>query len=93
MPAHTRFFYSSEPYINTAFPAFMKQNGYSASAFFPTSGIFYNSRNAFVRYGFDDFFDWKDLGLASDWLTSDIELAEVFVKKTISFDDKKPFFS
>ena len=38
------------PYINAAFPAFMKQNGYATSAFFPTSGIFYNSRKAHLNF-------------------------------------------
>ena len=84
---------SISPYIENALPNFLKRKGYATSAFVATSGVFYNTKTAFHRYGFDEFGDWKDLQLSKDWAAPDSELTAAFVKKSLDFDKTKPFFS
>ena len=84
---------SISPYIAGALPDFLKRKGYATSAFVATNGVFYNSRNAYGRYGFEEFYDWKDLQLSQDWAAPDSEMASAFVKKSHAFEPGKPFFS
>jgi phosphoglycerol transferase MdoB-like AlkP superfamily enzyme len=80
------------PYIEAALPAYLRRRGYVSAALYPATGVFFNVRNAYGRYGFDYFWDSQDLALSHPWAAGDIELAQAFVKKSRSFGEA-PFFS
>ena len=81
------------PFIEKALPAFLKSYNYTTSSLFPIKGVFYNTRSAFLRYGFDHFWDAADLGFANNWTPPDTDMAHEWVKKTYGFNFTSPFFS
>lgn len=80
------------PHISGGFPAYLQRRGYLTAAFYPATGAFVNARKAYSHYGFHHFWDSRDLELSHEWKTTDVELAESFVKKSASFQDNA-FFS
>jgi phosphoglycerol transferase MdoB-like AlkP superfamily enzyme len=82
------------PAIDKAISAEFKQRGYQTSVFYTASGAFQNARVAYQKYGFDEFFEPKDLGFKQEWLTlPDTEIAKAFVDKTKDLNPSKPFFA
>lgn len=80
------------PYIRAAFPSFLAAHGYHTKAFYPAAGKFYNAEKAYRRYGFQEFLDSRMLNLPHEWSSSDVEIANAFIKKTHEFDSEL-FFS
>jgi hypothetical protein len=78
-------------YVDGAFPDYLRRKGYRTNLFY-TDGELYNARNAYARYGFDDFWDHNQLELSDPWHPRDTEMAANFVKRSHDFDTQ-PFFS
>ncbi len=79
------------PYIDGGFPAYLKQKGYRTIAFY-TDGEFYNARAAYGHYGFDTFWDFRQLPLNDHWHVRDTEMADAFVRRSHEFE-AGPFFA
>lgn len=77
-------------FINEAFPAYLRRRGYRTFAFYPAAGSFYNTRSAYRDYGFDTFWDAKDLALP-EWNSSDIMMQEAFGRKLQEFSERQFF--
>jgi phosphoglycerol transferase MdoB-like AlkP superfamily enzyme len=75
------------PRVQDTLPNLLRRLGYQTIAIYPVAGSFLNARNAYRDYGFDKFFDIKDLGLIP-WHTSD---AQIFAAAKRVYDrEKKP---
>ncbi len=46
-------------YSKRTFPRYLRERGYSVSAFMNSEGSFYNYQNGYANYGFNQFFDEK----------------------------------
>ena len=67
---------SLSPYIKNTFVTYLSKRGYRTQAFYAVPGTFYNARNAYKNYGFQDFYDSIDLGHGMDWSLTDSHLAD-----------------
>ena len=75
------------PRLRDSLPLLLKRLGYQTIAVYPVAGNFLNARNAYKAYGFDKFYDARDLGLKV-WHTSD---AQMFAAaKKVYDENKKP---
>ncbi|MEP6897735.1 MAG: LTA synthase family protein [Rhodanobacter sp.] len=75
------------PRVQDSLPRLLQRLGYQTIAVYPVGGGFLNARNAYRSYGFDKFYDIKDLGLVM-WHTSD---AQIFAAAKRVYDrEKKP---
>ena len=75
------------PRLRDSLPLLLKRLGYQTIAVYPVAGNFLNARNAYKAYGFDKFYDARDLGLKV-WHTSD---AEMFAAaKKVYDENRKP---
>lgn len=81
------------PLIKEAFPAYLRRRGsYKTIAFYSAGDNFYNSRDAYLKYGFDEFLDPRSLGLA-EWDIKDSDLAASMVRRLEESDPGRPFFA
>ncbi len=84
---------SISPYINHAFPHYLRARGYSTLAFYPVEKRFYNAGNAYRNYGFEKFFDGPELGISADWEKfTDTKFVDSVVKQ-LEMWPQSPFFS
>jgi hypothetical protein len=75
------------PRVQDSLPRLLQRLGYQTIAIYPVGGSFLNARNAYRAYGFDKFYDIKDLGLVM-WHISD---AQIFAAAKRVYDrEKKP---
>lgn len=75
------------PRIRDSLPMLLNRLGYLTIGVYPAGGNFINARNAYKAYGFDKFYDVKDLGLV-EWHTSDAQMFAAV--KTVYDENKKP---
>ncbi len=68
--AHT----SVAPFVAGGLPRRLVEAGYKTSAYYPATGDFYNTRAAYGNYGFQHFFDSRDLALQEEWHSTDEQL-------------------
>jgi hypothetical protein len=84
---------SLAPRLRIALPQYLRSLGYRTVAVYPTSGDFLSARAAYAHYGFDEFYDIKDLRLPDEW--GDTHDSMVF-DKALSLaerqDDPRPVF-
>lgn len=52
---------------NITFPKFLRNYGYETVGLYPVTGDFYSAESAYLRYGFNQFFDYSGLDLDFDW--------------------------
>jgi phosphoglycerol transferase MdoB-like AlkP superfamily enzyme len=67
---------SLSPYIHNTFATYLNSRGFHTHAFYAVPGTFYNARNAYKNYGFQDFYDSIDLGHGVAWGLSDSALID-----------------
>ena len=67
---------SLSPYIHNTFVTYLGGRGYHTHAFYAVPGTFYNARNAYKNYGFQDFYDSIDLGHGAAWGLPDFALID-----------------
>jgi len=79
------------PHVVRALPKYLRAKGYQTFAFYSVSGVFLSARPAYQRYGFDQFWDNKDLSLSQEWKPADTEMAEAFARKFELFGDSPTF--
>lgn len=80
------------PLIRHSFATYLSGKGYSTTAVYPVSGVFFNARNAYRNYGFQRFFDADDLALHSGWgVIRDPEIVER--AKGVLAKSSQPFFA
>jgi hypothetical protein len=77
--------------VREAFPAYLARKGYHTSAFYSADGTFFNARRAYQQYGFEHFWDARDLALPG-WKMSDIQMAEAFRQRLPGIPDS-PFLA
>jgi hypothetical protein len=77
--------------VREAFPAYLVRKGYHTFAFYSADGTFFNARRAYQQYGFEQFWDARDLALPG-WRMSDIQMAEAFRQRVADISDS-PFFA
>lgn len=77
--------------IVEAFPSYVRRRGLGTFAFYPATGSFYNTRHAYLRYGFETFWDAHDLSLP-EWDSTDTMIAEAFGRKLPDMGER-PFFA
>ncbi|TBR36119.1 MULTISPECIES: LTA synthase family protein [Dyella] len=65
--------YVLAPHVRDALPQQLQRLGYLTVAIYPTNGAFLNGRNAYKAYGFDQFYDAKELGL-EEWEETDTQM-------------------
>ena len=82
---------SLSPYIDRSFATYLRDLGYRTIAFFPNRGDFYNARNAYAAYGFEEIYDSEALGLGR-WVEDDGAIA-ASVEKTLGPEPDSPFFA
>ncbi len=80
------------PHVRNTLPGRFGALGYRTVTFYATSGLFYDVRNVFRRYGFTEFFDRGDLELAEEWTPPDPSLAEAAVAR-MPADPERPLFA
>ena len=81
------------PYIKQSFATYLGDRGYRTAGFYATPGNFYNARNAYKHYGFQNFYDSMDLGYTSpDWLWTDHEFMKGVVRK-LGENPDGPFYA
>lgn len=68
--------YNLAPRVTYTLPRALKAAGYKTIAIYPMSGNFINARNAYRYYGFDEFIEGSNLGLASE--STDTDLMQIF---------------
>lgn len=79
--------YVLAPRVTYSLPRFLDKLGYETIAIYPTDGNFVNGRNAYKAYGFDKFYDVKDLHLTM-WHATD---AQIFTAaRKVYEENKKP---
>jgi hypothetical protein len=79
------------PYIKKSLPMYLKQYGYTSSAYYAALGSFFNARNAFLAYGFDYFYDGKDLDLP-EWDAKDAQIVDAVLSHSDYESIHYPFF-
>lgn len=79
--------YVLSPHVRDSLPQQLQRLGYLTVAIYPTNGAFLNGRNAYTAYGFDQFYDAKDLGL-EEWEESDTQMFDA--AKRVYDKVKKP---
>lgn len=85
---------SISPYVKKAFPHYMKELGYVTSAYYPVDGAFYNAKNAYKNYGFDNYYDSNQLGVTNHWdKFSDSEYTDAILKKISAESFQNQFFA
>ena len=67
---------SVSPFVSQSFATYLRDKGYETWVFIPHDGAFYNYRNAYQHYGFQNILDSIDLRQTVEWYDSDIELIE-----------------
>jgi hypothetical protein len=73
---------SLSPFVNNSLVHYLKARDYRTLAFYGVGGAFYNARNAFKKYGFDAFYDKRDLDLmAPGWSATDEDILRAVVAK------------
>ncbi|WP_266170880.1 LTA synthase family protein [Dyella subtropica] len=65
--------YVLSPHVRDSLPQQLQRLGYLTVAIYPTNGAFLNGRNAYKAYGFDQFYDAKELGL-TEWDETDTQM-------------------
>lgn len=61
--------YTIVPNLNLSLAREFQKNGYHTIGLYPINGTFFNARNAYRAYGFDEFLDGKDLGFGDEkWI-------------------------
>lgn len=58
---------SLAPRLRHSLPKYLQGLGYRTIAVYPTDGHFLSATLAYEHYGFDEFYDRRDLGLGDDW--------------------------
>ncbi len=53
---------SLSQYSRNTFPRYLRDRGYSTSAYTNVHGEFYHYEQGYLNYGFEDFYDWDALG-------------------------------
>lgn len=83
------------PYVKRTIAISLSESGYVTSAFYPTSGDFYNASKAYRKYGFREFLDGLDLGLGATWRKSDVDVMRAYLDRhhRLHGSDTAPFFS
>jgi phosphoglycerol transferase MdoB-like AlkP superfamily enzyme len=81
---------SLSPFVGRSFATYMREHGYRTWAFFPHGGDFYNARNAYENYGFQNILDSADLG-HGNWIETDREVA-ASVQAALGPAPDSPFF-
>jgi phosphoglycerol transferase MdoB-like AlkP superfamily enzyme len=82
---------SLSPFVDRSIATYLRDRGYHTWAFFPHGGEFYNARNAYANYGFENILDSRDLG-KGDWLANDVGMASS-VAETLGAEPQQPFFA
>jgi hypothetical protein len=82
---------SLSPYVHRSLATYLRDIGYRTVAFFPNRGDFYNARNAYAAYGFENVYDSEMLGLGG-WVEDDRAMA-ASVETTLSPEPDSPFFA
>jgi phosphoglycerol transferase MdoB-like AlkP superfamily enzyme len=79
------------PYIRKSLPMYLKEYGYVSSAYYAPLGSFFNARKAFLAYGFDYFYDGKDLDLP-EWDAKDARIVSAVLSHAAAEPSHYPFF-
>ena len=79
--------YVLAPHVRDSLPQQLQRLGYLTVAIYPTNGAFLNGRNAYTAYGFEQFYDAKDLGL-EEWEETDAQMFDA--AKRVYDKVKKP---
>jgi hypothetical protein len=58
---------SLAPRLRHSLPKYLQSLGYRTVAVYPTDGHFLSATLAYQHYGFDEFYDRRDLQLGDDW--------------------------
>lgn len=81
------------PYIKQSLATYLSRRGYRTAGFYATRGNFYNARNAYKSYGFQNFYDSLDLGhLPDDWAWTDSAFMKGVIKK-LGENPEAPFYA
>jgi len=84
---------SLAPRLHASLPLHLRALGYRTVAVYPTDGNFLSAASAYDYYGFDEFYDARDLRMPSEW--GDTRDAMVFAKAlqlAQRADDPRPVF-
>ena len=79
------------PFVRKSLVTYLVDKGYDTAAYYPWAGSFYNARRAYGNYGFQRFFDDRELGLV-DSQSSDRTIAATALERSRSVQGA-PFFS
>lgn len=77
------------PFVHRSFVTYLRAKGYDTTAYYSWPGDFYNARAAYANYGFDHFFDSRDLGLGE--FGSDLDVAASVLPRLKTFQHRPAF--
>ncbi len=81
------------PHMNFSFAKHLKKLGYRTVAIYPVAGNFLNAREAYEKYGFDEFYATEELGITTHWQsTPDSVVFKKAMQVVRSSEDKRPIF-
>jgi hypothetical protein len=84
---------SLAPRMRTSLPLQLRALGYRTVAVYPTDGNFLSATSAYSYYGFDEFYDARDLNMPSEWGdTRDAMVFEKALQLAQRQDDPRPVF-
>jgi len=84
---------SLAPRLKHALPQYLRALGYRTVAVYPTDGNFLSATLAYQHYGFDEFYDRRDLGLPDDWpQTRDRMVFDKALRLAAKSGDARPVF-
>lgn len=66
--------------VHRSFVRSLRDAGYRTVAVYPITGQMMNARNAYAAYGFDRFYDPRELGLLGSYLTPDKSMHEAAMR-------------
>jgi len=84
---------SLAPRLRESLPKRMRAIGYRTVALYPTDGNFLSGQSAYGYYGFEEFYDAKDLALPEDWQdVNDALILNKALQIAQRHDDGRPLF-
>lgn len=83
---------SLAPRLKSSLPNRLRHLGYRTVAIYPTDGNFLSARLAYSQYGFDEFYDTRDLALPDDWLETKDSMVFAKAHERIDNGDPRPVF-
>ena len=84
---------SLAPRLQRSLPLRLRMLGYRTIAIYPTDGNFLSATTAYEQYGFEEFYDARELGMPDDWgETRDAMIFDKTLSLLARHDDGRPMF-